>query len=168
MPEQTALPPLELQGRKLPNKIDSTLQPVFELKNKPEFTKWEYRFHAYLELSDLEDLVSGLLRPNGNAPSYPKSCKHLKMVRTWFIAAIHGDLLDDIIYCGERLEHADEFLGKIFVGSYGGDHIHKIWYPHSGDIVRSSYVDLNEDGDEDDNQPIAGSTTGGPRGPYIQ
>ena len=43
------------------------------------------------------------------------------MVRTWFIAAIHGDLLDDIIYCGERLEHADEFLGKIFVRSYGYD-----------------------------------------------
>ena len=36
-------------------------------------------------------------------------------------AAIHGDLLDDIIYCGKRLEHADEFLGKIFVGSYGGE-----------------------------------------------
>ena len=80
---------------------------------------------SYLELPDLEELV-GLPRPNGNAPSYTKSYKHLKMVRTWLIAAIHGDLLDDIIYCGERLEHADEFLGKIFVGSYGGDHIHTV------------------------------------------
>ena len=35
---QNKLPPLEHQGRKLPNKIDSTLQPVFELKNNPEFT----------------------------------------------------------------------------------------------------------------------------------
>jgi hypothetical protein len=63
---------------------------------------------------------------------------------------------------------ADEFLRKIkkiFVGSYAGDHIHKIWYPDSGKIIRSSHVDFNEDGDEDDNQPIAGSTTGGSRGP---
>ena len=36
---------------------------------------------------------------------------------------IHNDLLDDVIYCGERLEYADEFLRKIkkiFVGSYTG------------------------------------------------
>jgi hypothetical protein len=38
-------------------------------------------------------------------------------------------------------------------------------YPDSGKIVRSSHVDFNEDGNEDDNQPIAGSTTAGPRGP---
>ena len=37
--------------------------------------------------------------------------------------------------------------------------------PYSGKIVRSSHVGFNEDGDEDDNQPIAGSTSGGPRGP---
>ena len=43
--------------------------------------------------------------------------------------------------------------------------IYKICYPDSGKIVRSSHVDFNEDGDEDDNQPIAGSFTAGPRGP---
>src|ERR1700722_1725021 len=166
--EQPALPSLEHQGRKLPDALDGTLQPVFKLKKRSEFTKWEYRVHASLEQLDLEDLVSDLPRPNGNAPSYTKWRKHSKMVRTWFISAIHNDLLDDIIDCGERLEYADEFLRKIkkiFVGSYAGDHIHKIWYPDSGKIVRSSHVDFNEDGDGDDNQPIAGSTTTGPRGP---
>jgi hypothetical protein len=61
------------------------------------------------------------------------------MVRTWLISAIHNDLLDD------SLEYADEFLRKIkkiFVGSYAGDHTHKIWYPDNGKIVRSSHVDL--------------------------
>ena len=152
----------------MPDKIDGTLQPVFELKNKSEFTKWEYRFHAYLELLDLEDLVSDLPRPNGNSPSYAKWRKHSKMVRTWFISAIHNDLLDDIMDCGERLEYADEFLRKIrkiFVGSYAGDHIHKIRYPDSDEIVRSGHIDFDEDGDEDDNQHIAGSTTGGPLSP---
>ena len=146
------LSPLEHQGRKLPDKIVGTLQPVFELKNKSEFTKWEYRFHAYLELLDLEDLVSDLPRPDENASSYTKWRKHSKMVRTWFISAIHNDLLDDIMDCGERLEYADEFLRKIrkiFVGSYAGDHIHKIWYPDS----------------DDNHQSIARSTTGGPCGP---
>ena len=37
--------------------------------------------------------------------------------------------------------------------------------PYSGKIVRSSHVGFNEDGDEDDNQPIAGSTSSGQRGP---
>ena len=37
--------------------------------------------------------------------------------------------------------------------------------PYSGKMVRSSHVGFNEDGDEDDNQPIAGSTSSGPRGP---
>jgi hypothetical protein len=151
MAEQMALSPLGHQGRKLPDKIDGTLQPVFKLKNKSEFTKWEYHFHAYLELLDLDDLVSDLPRPNENASCYTRWRKHSKMVRTWFISAIHNDLLDDIMDCGERLEYADEFLRKIrkiFVGSYAGDHIHKIWYP-----------------DSDDNRSIAGSTTGGPCGP---
>ena len=151
-----------LQGRKLPDKIDGTLQPVFKLKKRSEFTKWEYRVHASLELLDLEDLVSDLPRPNGNAPSYMKWRK-----QTWFISAIHNDLLDDIMDCGERLEYADEFLRKIrkiFVG-HAGNHIYKICYPDSGKIVRSSHVDFNEDGDEDDNQHIAGSFTAGPRGP---
>jgi hypothetical protein len=145
------LSPLEHQGRKLPDKIDGTFQPAFKLQEKSEFTKWEYRFHAYLELLDLEDLVSDLPRPDENASSYTKWRKHSKMVRTWFISAIHNDLLDDIMDCGERLEYADEFLRKIrkiFVGSYAGDHIHKIWYP-----------------DSDDNQSIARSTTGGRCGP---
>jgi hypothetical protein len=112
-------------------------------RKKSEFTKWEYRVHAYLELLDLEDLISDLPRPNEDAPSYAKWRKHSKMVRTWFISTIHNDLLDDIIYCGERLEYADEFLRKIrkiFLGSYAGDHIHKIW---------------------DTDSAIAGSTTGG-------
>lgn len=37
--------------------------------------------------------------------------------------------------------------------------------PYSGKMVRSSHVGFNEDGDEDDNQPIAGSTSSDPRGP---
>jgi hypothetical protein len=32
------------------------------LQEKSEFTKWEYRVHAYLELLDLEDLISDLPR----------------------------------------------------------------------------------------------------------
>jgi hypothetical protein len=56
---------------------------------------------------------------------------------------------------------------SLTISSYAGGHIHKIWYPDSGKIVRSSHVDFNEDSDEDDNQPIAGSTTGGPRGPTV-
>jgi hypothetical protein len=73
------------------------------------------------------------------------------MVRTWFISAIHNDLLDDIIYiCGERLEYTDEFLRKFRKVLLGGDHIHKIWDTDSGKIVRSNNVDFNEDGDEDD------------------
>ena len=82
----------------MPNTLDGTLQPVFKLKEKSEFIKWEYRVYAYLELLDLEDLVSDLPRPNRNAPSYTKWRKHSKMVRTWLISAIHNDLLDDIIY----------------------------------------------------------------------
>ena len=145
-----ALPPLEHQGRKLPDKIDGTLQPIFKLKKRSEYAKWEYRVHASLEQLDLEDLVSDLPRSNGNAPFYTKWRKHSKMVRTWFISAIHNDLLDDIVDCGERLEYADEFLRKIrkiFVG-YTENHIYKICYPDSGKIVRSSHVDFNEDGDE--------------------
>jgi hypothetical protein len=110
--EQPALSPLEHQGRKLPDTLDGTLQPVFKLKEKSEFIKWGYRVYAYLELLDLEDLVSDLPRPNRNAPSYTKWRKHSKMVRTWLISAMHNDLLDDIIYCGERLEYADEFLRR--------------------------------------------------------
>jgi hypothetical protein len=104
----------------LPDTFDGTLQPVLKLEEKSEFIKWEYRVYAYLELLDLEDLVSDLLRPNQNAPSYTKWRKNSKMVRTWLISAIHNDLLDDVIYCGERIEYADEFLRKIkkiFVGS---------------------------------------------------
>ena len=94
---------------------------------KSQLTKWEYRVQASLEQFDLEDLISDPLRPNGNTSSYTKRSKHSKMVRTWLISAIHNDLLDDIIlvYCGERLEYADEYLRnirKIFVGSYAGDH----------------------------------------------
>jgi hypothetical protein len=70
--EQPALPSLEHQGRKLPDTLDGTLQPVFKLKEKSEFIKWEYRVYAYLEMLDLEDLVSDLPRPNQNAPSYTK------------------------------------------------------------------------------------------------
>jgi len=103
-----ALPSLEHQGKKLPDAIDGTLQPVFKLKEKLEFTKWEYRVQASLEQFDLEDLISDLPRPNANAPSYTKWRKYSKMVRTWFISATHNDFLDDIIYCGERLEYADE------------------------------------------------------------
>jgi hypothetical protein len=118
-----ALPPLEHQGRKLPDTIDGSLQPVFKLQEKLEFTKWEYRVQASLEQFDLEDLISSdLPRPNENAPSYTKWRKHSKMVRTWFISAIHNDLLDDIMDCGERLEYADEFLRKIRKIMISGGH----------------------------------------------
>ena len=63
----------------------------------------EYRVQASLEQFDLEDLISDLPRPNENAPSYAKWRKDSKMVRMWFISAIHDDLLDDIMDCGERL-----------------------------------------------------------------
>jgi hypothetical protein len=56
---------VEHQDRKLPDTIDGTLQPVFKLKGKSEFTKWEYRVQASLEQFDLEDLISDLPRPNG-------------------------------------------------------------------------------------------------------
>ena len=79
-------------------------------------------------------------------------------------AAIHGASLTISYIAANVLSMLMNFSERSLSDHTEG----KIWYPHSGDIVRSSYVDLNEDGDEDDNQPIAGSTTGGPRGPYIQ
>ena len=117
-----ALSPLEHQGRKLPDKIDGTFQPAFKLQEKSEFSKREYRVQASLEQFDLEDLISDLPRPDENAPSYAKWRKHSKMVRTWFISAIHNDLLDDIMDCGERLEYADEFLQKIRKIMISGGH----------------------------------------------
>ena len=54
------------------------------------------------------------------------------------------------------------FAKKGYFVGYAGNHIYKVWYPDSGKIVRSSHVNFNEDGDGDDNQPIAGSS---PRGP---
>jgi hypothetical protein len=108
--EQPALPSLEHQGKKLPDTLDGTLQPV---------SKWEYRVQASLEQFDLEDLISDLPRPSGTAPSYVKWRKHSKM---WFISAIHNDLLDDIMDCGERLEYADEFLRKIRKIMISGGH----------------------------------------------
>jgi hypothetical protein len=107
--------------------LSSSWKKNQNLLEEEALIKWEYRVYAYLELLDLEDLVSDLPRPNRNAPSYTKWRKHSKMVRTWLISTIHNDLLDDIIYCRERLEYADEFLRKIkmiFVGSYARDHIH--------------------------------------------